>query len=59
MVSRPRSGGDILKYGFGRLSHTLMAHGLLEELRLWVHAFFVGKGKEGLMFREGARRRSK
>ncbi|WP_165977877.1 dihydrofolate reductase family protein [Nonomuraea diastatica] len=49
-------GGDILQYGFGRLSHTLMHHGLLDELRLWVHPFFVGKaGGDGLLFREGTK----
>ncbi|NVI85920.1 dihydrofolate reductase family protein [Actinomadura sp. BRA 177] len=49
-------GGDILQYGFGRLSHTLMEHGLLDELRLWVHPFFVGKsGGDGLLFQEGTR----
>ncbi|XRQ06683.1 dihydrofolate reductase family protein [Actinomadura welshii] len=47
-------GGDILQYGFGRLSHTLMEHGLLDELRLWVHPFFFGKGGTyGLLFQEG------
>lgn len=46
-------GGDIVQYGFGRLSHTLMAHGLLDELWLWVHPFFVGKG--GGLFQEGTR----
>jgi dihydrofolate reductase len=35
------SGQDIVRYGFGRLSHTLMQHGLLDE-RLWVHPLFVG-----------------
>lgn len=49
-------GKDILQYGFGRLSHTLMAHGLLDELRLWVHPFFIGSdGADGLLFREGSR----
>jgi dihydrofolate reductase len=37
------SGQDIVQYGFGRLSHTLMQHGLLDELRLWVHPLFVGR----------------
>ena len=56
-ISRLKAGpgGDIVQYGFGRLSHTLMEHGLLDELRLWVHPFFVGKGgDDGLLFREGA-----
>jgi len=33
-----------------------MEHGLLDELRLWVHPFFVGKsGGDGLLFQEGTR----
>lgn len=49
-------GGDILQYGFGRLSHTLMEHGLLDELRFWVHPFFFGRADgDGLLFREGTR----
>lgn len=59
-VSRLKDGpgGDIVQYGFGRLSHTLMEHGLLDELRLWVHPFFVGKGGgDGLLFRDGTRAR--
>ena len=35
---------DIVQYGFGSLSHALIAAGLLDELRLWVHPFFVGTG---------------
>jgi riboflavin biosynthesis pyrimidine reductase len=31
-----------------------MHHGLLDELRLWVHPFFVGNsGPEGLLYRDG------
>ena len=31
-----------------------MEHGLLDELRLWLHPFFVGKeGPDGLIYREG------
>ena len=47
-------GKDIVQYGFGRLSYTLMHHGLLDELRLWVHPFFIGGGgPEALLYREG------
>jgi dihydrofolate reductase len=38
-------GKDIVQYGFGQLSHTLMEHGLLDELRLWVHPLFAPKGE--------------
>ena len=52
---KDEEGGDIVQYGVGRLTHTLMAHGLLDELRLWVHPFFVGAGRpEDLMFRDGS-----
>jgi dihydrofolate reductase len=48
-------GADIVQYGFGRLSHELMAAGLIDELRLWVHPFFVGTGTaEELLYRPGS-----
>jgi dihydrofolate reductase len=48
-------GQDIVQYGFGRLSHTLLDHGLLDEVRLWVHPFFLRRGgPQDLIFREGA-----
>jgi dihydrofolate reductase len=47
-------GKDIVQYGFGPISHALMDHGLLDELRLWVHPFFVGRGgPEDLLFQPG------
>ena len=47
-------GKDIVQYGFGRLSHALMANGLLDELRLWVHPLFVGSGgPDALIYRDG------
>jgi len=47
-------GKDIVQYGFGPLSYALMEHGLLDELRLWVHPLFVGKGGPGdLLYRDG------
>ena len=51
--SRPR-GGDIVQYGFGPVTRTLLAAGLLDERRLWVHPLLIGRdGAEGLLFREG------
>ena len=46
---------DMVQYGFGRLSHALMQHGLLDELRLWVHhPLFVGSGgPDALIHRDG------
>ncbi len=46
-------GLNIVQYGFGCLSYTLLEHGLLDELRLWVHPFFVGRGgPEDLLYRD-------
>lgn len=51
---KQRPGQDIVQYGFGQLSYTLMEHGLLDELRLWVHPFFVGTAQpQDLLFRPG------
>jgi dihydrofolate reductase len=51
---KQRPGKDIVQYGFGRLSYALMHHGLLDELRLWVHPFFFGSGgPDALLYREG------
>ena len=33
-----------MQYGFGAVSTLLMEHGLLDELRLWLHPLFVGRG---------------
>src|SRR5205807_9063351 len=48
-------GKDIVQYGFGQLSYTMLEHGLLDELRLWVHPLFVGTATTSdLMFRPTA-----
>jgi dihydrofolate reductase len=45
-------GMDIVQYGFGPVSYELLEHGLLDELRLWVHPLFVGHAAPAdLMFR--------
>ena len=41
---RAQPGKDIVQYGIGRVSYTLMEHGLLDELRLWVHPLILGRG---------------
>ncbi|GAA1671469.1 dihydrofolate reductase family protein [Fodinicola feengrottensis] len=52
---KQQSGNDIVQYGFGALSHALMAAGLLDELRLWMHPIFVGTGTAGdLLYRPGS-----
>ena len=38
-------GQDILVAGSGQLVHTLMKHGLVDELRFMVHPIVLGKGK--------------
>ncbi len=35
---------DIVQYGIGAVTTLLMAHGLVDEFRLWVHPLFVGSG---------------
>jgi dihydrofolate reductase len=37
-------GKDIVQYGFGDVSRLLLQHGLLDELRLWVYPFILGRG---------------
>lgn len=52
---KAQPGKDIVQYGFGGIAHTLLDHGLLDEVRLWVHPFFVRTGDtEGLIFRQGS-----
>jgi dihydrofolate reductase len=48
--------GDILVYGSTRLVQTLIAHGLVDELRLMVHPVLVGAGKR--LFDEPSDKRS-
>ena len=47
-------GRDIVQYGFGVVAHTLASHGLLDELKLWVHPFLLRRGgPNDLIYREG------
>jgi dihydrofolate reductase len=41
---KDRVAGDIVVHGSGRLVHTLLAHDLVEELRLMVFPFVAGGG---------------
>jgi dihydrofolate reductase len=52
---KEQPGQDIVQYGFGQLSYALLGHGLIDELRLWVHPLFVGQATtEDLLFRPAA-----
>jgi len=52
---KEQPGRDIVQYGFGQLSYALLEHGLLDELRLWVHPLFVGRATpDDLIFRPAA-----
>ena len=42
---KEQPGKDIVQYGFGPLSHALVEHDLLDELRLWFHPLILGRGE--------------
>jgi dihydrofolate reductase len=44
MRLREAPGENIVQYGFGAVSRLMLEHGLLDELRLWVHPLIVGSG---------------
>jgi dihydrofolate reductase len=48
---KQEDGKDLVIYGHGLLGQTLLKHHLLDELKLWIHPCFVGRGK--LLFLEG------
>jgi dihydrofolate reductase len=51
---KAEAGKDIVQYDFGAISTLLMQRGLLDELRLWIHPLFVGKGdREDVLFPKG------
>jgi dihydrofolate reductase len=39
---KQQPGKDIVQYGMGQVSFTLLAHGLFDEIRLWVHPLILG-----------------
>jgi dihydrofolate reductase len=51
---KAQDGANIVQYGFGAIAHALLAAGLVDELRLWVHPFFVGTGTaDDVIYRPG------
>lgn len=41
---KQQPGGPLLQYGIGELTQTMLAHGLVDEIRLVVYPFTVGQG---------------
>jgi dihydrofolate reductase len=39
---KAQPGQDILQYGYGQVTATLVREGLLDELRIWLHPLLVG-----------------
>ena len=44
---KQEDGGDLMMYGYGRLSQTLLAHHLVDEIRFSIHPVLVGGGAAG------------
>jgi dihydrofolate reductase len=44
---KQEDGGDLMMYGYGRLSQTLLAHRLVDEIRFSVHPVLAGEGMAG------------
>lgn len=36
-------GKDLVQFGFGQVSFSLLEHGLLDEIRLWIHPIILGR----------------
>jgi dihydrofolate reductase len=54
---KQENGGHIVQYGFGELSHALLKHNLIDELRLWLHPVIFGNAAApDLLFRNGPTR---
>jgi dihydrofolate reductase len=44
---KQEDGGDLMMYGYGRLSQTLLAHHLVDETRFPIHPVLAGRGAAG------------
>jgi dihydrofolate reductase len=52
---KKENGGDLVQFGFGSLTYALLEAGLVDELRMWIHPFFVGRATtDDLLFRPTA-----
>jgi dihydrofolate reductase len=40
---KQQDGGDLIMYGYGRLSRTLVEHDLVDEIRFAVHPVLLGR----------------
>jgi dihydrofolate reductase len=40
---KDQSGMNIVQYGLGQVSFSLLEHGLLDELRLWIYPMILGR----------------
>lgn len=40
---KKQPGKDIVQYGLGEVSYALLEHGLVDEVRLWMHPIILGK----------------
>lgn len=40
---KKQPGKDIVQYGLGEVSFTLLEQGLMDEVRLWIHPIILGK----------------
>jgi dihydrofolate reductase len=40
---KEQPGKDIVQYGLGPVSFLLLEHGLMDELRLWIHPLILGR----------------
>jgi dihydrofolate reductase len=50
---KDETDGHVIQYGFGTVSHSLLQAGLIDELRLWLHPFLVGRGGvDALLYQE-------
>src|SRR5215831_8594052 len=42
---KEQEGSALVIYGHGLLGQTLLEHDLLDELKIWIHPLFVGRGQ--------------